>query len=75
VHIPAATVAPASLTANLDVNGFSLLVSRQRFPCGFIFTFAVSPFLRKSGCSFMTSPERGSICATNSVNWHGTWAV
>jgi len=23
MHIPAATVAPASLTANLDVNGFS----------------------------------------------------
>ena len=75
MHSPAATVIPASRTANLLINGFTFWVSKASFPIGLILTLALSPFFKKSGLDFITSPVVGLICSINSTNWHGTCAV
>jgi len=65
-HTPAATVVPASLIANLDMLGFAACVSRTKLPIGLILTFAISPFLRKSGfAAFVPSGDCFSINSTN----------
>ena len=46
MQTPAATVCPASLTANLDIKGLSFCVSKHKFPAGLILTLATSPFSR-----------------------------
>ena len=73
MQTPAATVAPASLIANLAMCGFVACVSSTRFPIGLILTFATSPFFKKSG--FFAVCPSGLVFSINSMNWHGTCAV
>ena len=75
MQIPAATVAPASLIANLAICGFTDCFSITKLPIGFSLTIATSPFFIKSGFACATCPDLGSSLLTISTNWHGTCAV
>ena len=67
MHIPAATVCPASLIANLDICGMSAFFSNTKGFVGLTFTTAASPFFSMSGFSSTVSPVAGLIFLTNSV--------
>src|SRR3989338_22870 len=75
MHMPAATVVPLSLIANLDSCGMSFCLSITRGVVGLIFTMAASPFFMKSGFSLSVAPVLGSSCLTISTIWHATCAV
>ena len=75
MHMPAATVTPESLTANLAICGISLCFSMHNGCIGFILTIAASPFFMKSGFSSFVAPVAGSSFLTISVIWHATCAV
>src|SRR3989344_2964671 len=75
MHIPAATVVPESLIANLDICGMSFCLSITIGCMGFIFTIAASPFLMKSGFSSLVWPVAGSSFFSIFKIWHATWAV
>jgi len=65
MHIPAATVWPASLIANLAMCGMSFCLSRTKGFVGLTFTIAASPFLMKSGLIKRTS--RGRVLTENGL--------